>query len=83
MLIDSSIFDSSILPEFEQTDPYEFVLGNREVILGWEEAVSTMRLGGKRKVVLPPHLGYGRDGYKDVIGPNETLIYYLHLVDIQ
>lgn len=81
MLTDSSIFDSSILPEFDQPQPLMFTLGAKEVILGMEEAISTMRVGGKRKVVVPPHLAYGDQGSGEHIGPNATLVFYLDLIE--
>jgi hypothetical protein len=83
MLTDSSIYDSSILPEFQQTEPFEFILGKGEVILGWDEGVATMRVGGKRKLIVPPHLAYGSEGSGKHIGPNATLIFYIHLLSVK
>jgi hypothetical protein len=83
MLTDSSIFDSSILPEFDQTEPYGFTLGEKEAILGLEEGVSTMRVGGKRKLIVPPHLAYGASGNGEHIYPNATLVFYVHLVGVE
>jgi FKBP-type peptidyl-prolyl cis-trans isomerase len=61
-----------------------FQLGaRRDVIAGWEEGVSGMRIGGKRRLVVPPQLGYGARGVPGAIPPNATLIYEFELVDIK
>ncbi|MBT8478399.1 MAG: FKBP-type peptidyl-prolyl cis-trans isomerase [Gemmatimonadetes bacterium] len=61
-----------------------FQLGaRRDVITGWEEGVAGMRIGGKRRLVVPPHLGYGARGVPGAIPPNATLVYEFELLDIK
>jgi FKBP-type peptidyl-prolyl cis-trans isomerase FkpA len=79
------------LPNGEQFDstreagePRSFQLGaRRDVINGWEEGVTGMRIGGKRRLVVPPHLGYGARGVPGAIPPNATLVYEFELIDIK
>ena len=61
--------------------PFYFQLGTREVIRGWEEGVLTMKVGGIRRLVVPPHLGYGSQGSPPAIKPNATLIFVVRLLD--
>jgi FKBP-type peptidyl-prolyl cis-trans isomerase len=72
-------FDSSV----DAGKPFDFTIGNREVIKGWEEGVAGMRVGGKRQLRIPPDLGYGADGYPPVIPPNATLIFDVQLLGVQ
>jgi FKBP-type peptidyl-prolyl cis-trans isomerase len=73
-------FDSSV----DAGKPFDFVLGNGEVIKGWEEGVAGMRVGGKRQLRIPPDLGYGKDGTPDgTIPPNATLIFDIQLLGVQ
>jgi peptidylprolyl isomerase len=72
-------FDSSV----DAGKPFDFTIGNGEVIKGWEEGVSGMRVGGKRQLRIPPGLGYGADGYPPVIPPNATLIFDIKLLGVQ
>ncbi len=72
-------FDSSV----DAGKPFDFTIGNGEVIKGWEEGVAGMRVGGKRQLRIPPGLGYGADGYPPVIPPNATLIFDIKLLGVQ
>jgi peptidylprolyl isomerase len=71
-------FDSSL----ERPEPYQFVLGAGSVIPGWEEGVATMKVGGKRRLIVPPEHAYGDQGFLGVIPPNATLIFDIELLDI-
>ena len=68
-LADGTQFDSSK----EKQDPFEFTLGKKEVMPGWEEGLAGMKVGGTRKLTIPPQLAYGKEGAGDTIPPNETL----------
>jgi FKBP-type peptidyl-prolyl cis-trans isomerase len=72
-------FDSSV----DRNDPFKFVLGAGQVIRGWDDGVSGMRVGGHRQLIIPPALAYGEGGSGNVIPPNATLIFEINLIDIQ
>ncbi|MGA7926369.1 MAG: FKBP-type peptidyl-prolyl cis-trans isomerase [Candidatus Sulfotelmatobacter sp.] len=72
-------FDSSV----DAGKPFDFTIGDGEVIKGWEEGVAGMRVGGKRELRIPPGLGYGAEGYPPDIPPNATLIFDIKLLGVQ
>ena len=78
-LTDGTPFDSSL----NRGTPYKFQLGAGEVIQGWDEGIKGMRIGGKRKLTIPPDMAYGSRGMGGVIPPNATLLFDVELVDVQ
>ena len=72
-------FDAS----WDRMEPFRFGLGGGQVIQGWDEGVAGMRVGGRRTLTIPPHLGYGSRGAGGAIGPNETLIFVVDLLSVQ
>jgi peptidylprolyl isomerase len=62
---------------------FKFKLGMGQVIAGWDEGVTGMKVGGRRRITIPPHLGYGKRGAGGVIGPDETLVFVVDLVAVQ
>jgi peptidylprolyl isomerase len=80
-LADGTVFDASANHPESPTMTYE--QGVTQLIPGWTEGVSTMKVGGKRKLIIPPQLAYGQQGSGDVIPPNATLIFEIELVAIQ
>ena len=74
-----SQFDAS----WDRMQPFRFGLGGGQVIQGWDDGVAGMRVGGRRTLTIPPHLGYGSRGAGGAIGPNETLIFVVDLEKVQ
>ncbi len=72
-------FDAS----YNRGEPLTFRLGVGQVISGWDQGVQGMKVGGRRQLVIPPHLGYGDRGAGGVIKPGETLIFVVDLVDVR
>jgi FKBP-type peptidyl-prolyl cis-trans isomerase FkpA len=72
-------FDSSL----DRGQPFTFALGKGMVIKGWDEGVKGMAVGGKRKLTIPPEMGYGPRGYPPVIPPNSTLVFEVELLGLR
>jgi peptidylprolyl isomerase len=71
-------FDAS----WDRMEPFQFGLGRRQVIQGWDDGVQGMKVGGRRRLTIPPHMGYGSAGAGGVIAPNETLVFVVDLISV-
>ncbi|HEY2004648.1 MAG TPA: FKBP-type peptidyl-prolyl cis-trans isomerase [Candidatus Saccharimonadia bacterium] len=78
-LTNGTKFDSS----YDRNQPFSFTLGQGQVIKGWDQGVAGMKVGGKRKLVIPPDLGYGAQGAGSSIPPNATLVFEVELLDVK
>lgn len=71
-------FDAS----WDRGDTFGFRLGRGQVIQGWDDGVAGMKIGGRRRITIPPEMGYGARGASGVIGPNETLVFVVDLLGV-
>jgi peptidylprolyl isomerase len=72
-------FDSS----WSRSEPFPLTLGTGEVIPGWEQGIEGMKVGGRRELIIPPELAYGEAGAPPAIGPNETLVFVIDLLEVE
>jgi len=78
-LKDGTIFDSS----YDRNQSFDFQIGLRQVIEGWEQGIIGMRVGGKRTLIIPPELAYGERGAGELIPPNATLIFNIEIIEVK
>jgi FKBP-type peptidyl-prolyl cis-trans isomerase len=83
MLTDGTKFDSNVDPSFNHTQPFDVELGKRSVIAGWEEGLQGMKSGGKRRLIIPPELGYGEGGSPPKIPGGATLIFDVEVLSVK
>ena len=72
-------FDAS----WDRGDTFKFALGKGQVIAGWDQGVAGMKVGGRRRITIPPQLAYGKRGAGGVIGPDETLVFVVDLISVR
>jgi peptidylprolyl isomerase len=72
-------FDAS----WDRGDTFKFTLGKGQVIKGWDDGVAGMKVGGRRRITIPPMMGYGKRGFPPVIAPDETLVFVVDLVGVR
>jgi peptidylprolyl isomerase len=72
-------FDAS----WDRGDTFKFGLGKGQVIQGWDQGVAGMKVGGRRRITIPPNLAYGKRGAPPVIGPDETLVFVVDLIGVR
>jgi FKBP-type peptidyl-prolyl cis-trans isomerase len=78
-LTDGTKFDSSV----DRNEPFEFALGQGQVIAGWDQGLAQMQVGEKARLTIPPEMGYGAQGYPGVIPPNATLVFEVELLEVR
>ena len=78
-LTNGTKFDSSV----DRNEPFEFALGQGQVIEGWDRGLAQMQVGEKARLTIPPEMGYGPQGYPGVIPPNATLVFEVELLEIR
>jgi peptidylprolyl isomerase len=83
MLVNGKTFDSNVDPMFGHLQPFKTKIGVGQVIPGWDEGMISMKIGGKRRLIIPPDLGYGARAMGDRIPANSTLIFDVELLGIE
>lgn len=82
-LLNGTVFDSNVLPEFNHVQPLELTVGRGMVIKGWDEGLKNFNLGGKGKLVIPARLGYGEQGSGAKIPPNSVLVFDVEIISVK